>query len=72
MSNHNDIRVWLGRRPGVFEAPTEREVWDKAWKAFSGEDRPGSGSFEFMMYVGEAGFEVRPTTLGGYILDTKP
>ena len=72
MSNHNDIRVWLERRPGVFEAPTERETWDAAWKAFSGADRPADGSFEFIVSVGEHGFEVRPTTLGGYILDTKP
>ncbi len=72
MSLHKDILVWLGRRPGVFEAPTEREVWDKAWKAFSGEDRPGSGSFEFIVSVQDHGFDVRPTTLGGYILDTVP
>ena len=72
MSNHNDIRVWLERRPGVFEAPTERETWEKAWQAFSGLPALRGDSLDFMMYVGEAGFEVRPTTLGGYILDTKP
>ena len=71
MSNHNDIFTWLGRRPGVFEAPTEREVWIKAWQAFSGIPNLNGDSLDFMMYVGEAGFEVRPTTLGGYILDTK-
>ena len=72
MATHNDILLWLGRRPGVFEAPTEREVWTKAWLAFSGLPALRGGSLGFMMIVRDAGFEVRPTTLGGYILDTKP
>ena len=72
MSNHNDIVLWLARRPGVFEAPTERGCWTLAWLAFSGIPDLRGSSLGFMMAVREEGFEVRPTTLGGYILDSLP
>ncbi len=69
-TNHNDI-LWLARRPGVFEDPTERETWTLAWLAFSGIPDLRGSSLGFMMAVEKEGFAVRPTCLGGYILDTK-
>ena len=71
-TNHNDIVLWLARRPGVFEAPTERGTWTLAWLAFSGIPDLRGSSLGFMMTVRDAGFEVRPTCLGGYILDSLP
>ena len=63
---------WLKRRPGTFESNSENRVWRKAWEEFNdGEYHPGE-SIRFMSYVLEAGFDVRPTALGGYILDAKP
>ncbi len=71
-TNHNDIVLWLARRPGVFEAPTERGTWTLAWRAFSGLDELRGSSLGFMMAVEAEGFAVRPTCLGGYILDSLP
>ncbi len=72
MSNHNDIVLWLARRPGVFEVPTERGTWTLAWLAFSGIPDLRGSSLSFMMAVEAEGFAVRPTCLGGYILDSLP
>ncbi len=72
MSNHNDISLWLARRPGVFEALTERGTWTLAWLAFSGIPDLRGSSLGFMMAVEAEGFAVRPTCLGGYILDSLP
>ena len=69
MAVHDDIQLWLSRRPGVFEAPTERETWALAWRAFSGED---GSALAFILAVKEQGFDARPTCLGGWILDAKP
>ena len=71
-TNHNDIVLWLARRPGVFEAPTERGTWTLAWLAFSGILDLRGSSLGFMMAVEAEGFAVRPTCLGGYILDSLP
>jgi hypothetical protein len=65
----NDVILWLGRRPGCFEAPTDRGCWTLAWEAFSGIPDLQGSSFAFMLAVKDEGFNVRPTTLGGYILD---
>ncbi len=48
-TNHNDIVLWLARRPGVFEAPTERGCWTLAWLAFSGIPDIRGSSLGFMM-----------------------
>ncbi len=72
MSNHNDIALWLARRPGVFEAPTERGTWTLARLAFSGIPDLRGSSLGFMMAVEAEGFAVRPTCLGGDILDSLP
>ena len=70
MIERERVELWLGRRPGVFESPTEREVWEKAWSAFSGLSIRESAFLDFTLVVRAAGFEVRGTTLGGFILDT--
>lgn len=67
-----DVAVWLSRRPGTFEADTEDRVWGKAFKHFRGSRFPKSQDLAFMMLVNDAGYDVRPTALGGYILDAKP
>lgn len=65
-----DVRAWLHRRPGTFEADTENRCWDAAFRHFE-DGRGFGGSFAFQVMVGDAGFDVRPTALGGYILDVK-
>lgn len=72
MSNHNDIVLWPARRPGVFEAPTERGTWTAAWLAFSGIPDFRGSSLGFMMAVEAEGFAAKPTCLGGYILESMP
>ncbi len=66
-----DLKIWLSRRPGVFECDTERQCWKAAHEHFSGGDA-GRMALEFMIAVRDCGYDVRPTRLGGYILDVKP
>ena len=66
----DEVDLWLGRRPGVFEAPTERECWEKMWFSFSGLTTKESSYLDFSMAIHALGFNTRPTCCGGYILDT--
>ena len=70
MIERERVELWLGRRPGCFEAPTERESWALAWHAFSGEPKCDGDFLDFTIIVRELGYDTRGTTLGGFILDT--
>lgn len=70
--SERDVAVWLSRRPGTFEADSENKVWRKAWHKFADKRYPKGQDLAFMMMVNDAGFDVRPTALGGYILDAVP
>lgn len=69
----NAIETWIASKPGPFTGRTPDSVWTLAWRNFNEGPTGGiNNELGFMMAVGDAGVEVRPTTLGGYILDTKP
>ncbi len=65
----DDVRTWLARRPGTFEQDSERRCWRAAWEHFNDAHYPVGHDVEFMMIVEDLGFGVRPTALGGFILD---
>ncbi len=68
----NALATWIASKPGPFVARTHDDVWDAAWLAFSGIPDLRGSSLGFMMAVEAEGFAVRPTCLGGYILDSLP
>ena len=61
-------------KPGPFTARTANAVWRAAWENFcDGANNGGSETqLEFILLVWDAGLDVRPTTLGGYIMDVIP
>ncbi|MEX0922114.1 MAG: hypothetical protein WDZ84_05010 [Rhodovibrionaceae bacterium] len=65
-----DVRAWLSRRPGLFERDTENRCWRAAFDHFAdGRGLSEIEYFEFMSACENAGFDVRATALGGYVLD---
>ena len=66
------LASWIASKPGPFTGRTHDDVWDAAWKNFCAGPTGGiDGQLIFMLRLGEAGIDVRPTGLGGYILDSK-
>ena len=66
----NTLATWAASKPGPFVARTEGEVWRLAWRNFNECPMGGiTSELDFMMRLGVAGFDVRPTALGGYVLD---
>ncbi len=69
----NALATWIASKPGPFTARTQDAVWDAAWKNFNeGPTGRIDRQLDFMMRLGEVGIDVRPTCLGGYILDSLP
>ncbi len=69
----NALATWVASKPGPFAGRTHDAVWDMAWRNFNEGPTGGINSeLRFMMRLGEAGIDVRPTCLGGYILDSLP
>ena len=67
---NTELKNWIEGKPGPFAARTPDNVWDAAWKNFNEGLTGGiTSELDFMMRVGDAGFDVRPTGLGGYVLN---
>ncbi len=72
MGTNDTLLTWIESKPGPFTARTQDAVWDAAWKNFNeGPTGRIDRQLDFMMRLGEVGIDVRPTGLGGYILDSK-
>jgi len=63
--------VWLSHRPGLFERPSERECKAAILASFT-VAYPLCSEAMFWESLKVAGFEVRATPTGGYILDWVP
>ena len=67
------LAIWVKRKPGPFVARTENAVWRQAWANFCDGRQGGIElQLDFMMRLSEAGIDVRPTTLGRFVLDRCP
>ena len=64
------LATWVASKPGPFSGRTPDAVWNAAWANFN-EGLTGqiNSQLDFMIRLGQAGIDVRPTTLGGYVLD---
>ncbi len=68
----NTLATWVASKPGPFTGRTQDSVWDMAWANFNeGVTGQITRQLDFMMRLGEVGINVRPTGLGGYVLDSK-
>ena len=68
----NALATWVASKPGPFAGRTHDDVWDMAWRNFNEGPTGGlANQVKFMMHLGEAGIDVHPTGLGGYVLDSK-
>ncbi len=66
----NALATWIESKPGPFSGRTHDDVWDMAWKNFCAGPTGGlANRVKFMMHLGETGIDVRPTALGGYVLE---
>ncbi len=73
MGTNDTLLTWIESKPGPFTARTPDSVWDAAWANFNeGPTGQIDGQLIFMLRLGEVGIDVRPTGLGGYVLDSKP
>ena len=69
---NRELATWIASKPGPFSGRTQDSVWDMAWRNFNEGPTGGIDSqLDFMMRLGEVGIDVRPTGLGGYVLDSK-
>lgn len=65
-----ELATWLESKPGPFVGRTPESVWRQAWKNFNeGETGRIDGLLDFMIRLGDAGFDVRAFAIGGYALD---
>ena len=64
-----NARVWLAHRPGLFESPSERECRAAMLAHFRRGYPCDRHDDLFFASVEAAGFEVRATPMGGFILD---
>ncbi len=70
---NRELATWIASKPGPFAGRTQDSVWDRAWANFNeGPTGRIDSQLDFMMRLGEVGIDVRPTGLGGYVLDSKP
>ena len=66
------ISLWLSSKPGPFAGRTPEIVWRSAYENFlDGKTGPVRNQFDFMLRVQRVGFDVIPTGLGGYVLDSE-
>lgn len=67
------IALWIAGMPGPFSGRTPDDTWRKAYKNFE-RGRTGQvvNQFDFMIKVQNAGHDVVPTSLGGWILTGAP
>ncbi len=64
-----NARVWLSHRPGLFECPSERECKAAMLADFRRGYPCDCHDNLFFASIEVAGFEVRATPTGGFILD---
>ena len=62
-------RVWLSHRPGLFERPSERECKAAMLADFRRGYPCDCHDNLFFASIEVAGFEIRATPTGGFILD---
>ncbi len=68
----NALETWIVSKPGPFAGRTPDSVWRAAFSNFLEGPTGGiNNEVRFMMRLGEAGIDVHPTGLGGYVLDSK-
>ena len=69
MANRSELADWVYGLPGPFSGRTIDSVWNAAWRNFN-EGMTGQchSQLGFMIALGKAGIDVRPTGLGGYVL----
>ena len=65
----DDVAGWLASRPGLFESPTSRGVWGRAWRKFSKRGQYDRDFRIFVNHVRANGWNVRRIGCGLFILD---
>lgn len=67
------IALWISGKPGPFAGRTPEATWKQAYKNFcKGIESPVKNAFDFMIRVQNAGYDVVPTDLGGFVLTRAP